>query len=73
MTFSGNPEKEQKNENLSALYRTEQNLRYALTPVSAQLFKKLNFQPGGLKLLVDLRADLRELIEYVMALPLCFP
>ncbi|KAH7425563.1 hypothetical protein KP509_11G060400 [Ceratopteris richardii] len=57
-------EKETKEEkNTPALYRTEHSLRSALTPLSVQLFKQINCQPGGLKFLVDMRADLRMLIE----------
>ncbi|KAL3688176.1 hypothetical protein R1sor_014485 [Riccia sorocarpa] len=42
----------------SARYRTERDLRSALIPLSARLFEQMNGQPGGLKFLVDLRADL---------------
>ncbi|MCO5569122.1 hypothetical protein L7F22_022830 [Adiantum nelumboides] len=64
LQYLGKIEKEGKQEeNTPALYRTEQSLRFSLTPLSAQLFKQFNCQPGGLKFLVDMRADLRALIE----------
>lgn len=47
----------------SALYRTEKNLRHALKPLYITLFERLNAHPGGLKFLVDLRADLNAAIE----------
>lgn len=43
---------------LSAFYRTERNLRDAIKPMYALFFERLNAYPGGLKLLVVLRADL---------------
>lgn len=42
----------------AARYRTEHDLRSALMPLSARLFEQMNGQAGGLKFLVDLRADL---------------
>ncbi|XP_020243973.1 malonyl-CoA decarboxylase, mitochondrial [Asparagus officinalis] len=47
---------------LAALYRTEKNLRDALKPTYAAFFERLNAHPGGLKLLVVLRADLLSLL-----------
>eukprot|EP01018_Ginkgo_biloba_P033141 Gb_39933 [translate_table: standard] len=55
---------------LSALYRTEKNLRYALKPLYTTLFERLNAHPGGLKFLVDLRADLNVAIEEENSAPL---
>ncbi|XP_020523376.1 malonyl-CoA decarboxylase, mitochondrial isoform X2 [Amborella trichopoda] len=50
---------------LSAVYRTERNLRQALKPLYEILFERLNTYPGGLKFLSILRADLLNLIEEV--------
>ncbi|XP_043690211.1 malonyl-CoA decarboxylase, mitochondrial isoform X1 [Telopea speciosissima] len=47
---------------LSALYRTERNLRHALQPMYEVLFERLNTHPGGLKFLTLLRADLLAMI-----------
>lgn len=47
----------------SSLYRTEQNLRCALKPLYTILFERLNAHPGGLKFLVDLRADISAAIK----------
>ncbi|CAM6096564.1 unnamed protein product [Calypogeia fissa] len=47
----------------AALYRTEHDLRSALTPLSGRLFEQMNGQAGGLKFLVDLRADLLNTIK----------
>lgn len=43
----------------AAHYRTERDLRAALIPLSSRLFEQMNGQVGGLKFLVDLRADLK--------------
>nr|XP_024380358.1 malonyl-CoA decarboxylase, mitochondrial-like isoform X4 [Physcomitrium patens] len=43
----------------AAHYRTERDLRAALVPLSSRLFEQMNGQVGGLKFLVDLRADLK--------------
>ncbi|KAG0562729.1 hypothetical protein KC19_9G167800 [Ceratodon purpureus] len=43
----------------AAHFRTERDLRAALVPLSSRLFEQMNGQVGGLKFLVDLRADLK--------------
>jgi malonyl-CoA decarboxylase len=48
---------------VSALYRTEKDLRHALKPLYITLFERLNAHPGGLKFLVDLRVDLNGAIQ----------
>ncbi|KAJ7517972.1 hypothetical protein O6H91_21G048500 [Diphasiastrum complanatum] len=48
---------------LAARYRTEHDLRSALVPLSSRLFEHMNGQVGGLKFLVDLRADLISVIK----------
>ncbi|XP_078182363.1 malonyl-CoA decarboxylase family protein isoform X2 [Carex rostrata] len=45
-----------------SLYRMERSLRDALKPTYANFFERLNAQPGGLKLLAVLRADLLALL-----------
>jgi hypothetical protein len=44
-------------------YRTERDLRCALMPLYGRLFEQMNGQAGGLKFLVDLRADLLKAIK----------
>lgn len=48
----------------AAHYRTERDLRAALVPLSSRLFEQMNGQVGGLKFLVDLRADLKTALLY---------
>ncbi|KAL5987782.1 hypothetical protein ACLOJK_035536 [Asimina triloba] len=48
---------------LSALYRTEKNLRQAIKPMYEILFERLNTHPGGLKFLSGLRADLLSMLK----------
>jgi len=48
----------------AAHYRTERDLRAALIPLSSRLFEQMNGQVGGLKFLVDLRADLKTTLKY---------
>lgn len=50
----------------AARYKAERDLRAALVPLSARLFEQLNGQAGGLKFLVDLRADLLSALKYVL-------
>ncbi|KAJ4747631.1 malonyl-CoA decarboxylase family protein [Rhynchospora pubera] len=54
----------------SSLYRMERSLRDALKPMYADFCERLNAQPGGLKLLAVLRADLLSLlaVENVVSL-----
>lgn len=47
---------------LSAFYRIERNLRYALKPAYEVLFERLNTHPGGLKFLSILRADILSIL-----------
>lgn len=49
---------------VAARYRTERDLRAALVPLSSRLFEQMNGQVGGLKFLVDLRADLQATLKY---------
>ncbi len=49
---------------VAARYRVERDLRAALVPLSSRLFDQINGQAGGLKFLVDLRADLKASLQY---------
>lgn len=48
---------------VAARYRVERDLRAALVPLSSRLFDQINGQAGGLKFLVDLRADLKASLQ----------
>ncbi|KAL2630264.1 hypothetical protein R1flu_014950 [Riccia fluitans] len=61
-SLNSDPE-EESDAAAAARYRTEHDLRSALMPLSARLFEQMNGQPGGLKFLVDLRADLMATIQ----------
>lgn len=47
---------------LSAFYRIERSLRYALKPMYEVLFERLNTHPGGLKFLSNIRADVLSIL-----------
>ncbi|KAM7501002.1 hypothetical protein LguiA_025416 [Lonicera macranthoides] len=47
---------------LSAFYRIERSLRYALKPMYEVLFERLNTHPGGLKFLSNIRADILSIL-----------
>jgi malonyl-CoA decarboxylase len=47
---------------LSAFYRIERSLRYALKPMYELLFDRLNTHPGGLKFLTTVRADILSIL-----------
>ncbi len=49
---------------VAARYRVERDLWAALVPLSSRLFDQINGQAGGLKFLVDLRADLKASLQY---------
>lgn len=63
-TEETNEDKSSDSGSEAAHYRTERDLRAALVPLSSRLFEQMNGQVGGLKFLVDLRADLKNTLEY---------